>query len=340
MKKAENGNEDDEGAESSQLIKNNEENGNEKGEENREEEEDEAQTKYEELEDKSFSSLKGRVSDETLQAIAEMEFTEMTEIQAKSMLPLLDGRDLVGAARTGSGKTLAFLIPVVELMRKLKFMPRNGTGAIIISPTRELSMQTFGVLKELMAHQKQTFGLIMGGANRTVEAEKLGKGINILVATPGRLLDHLQNTPDFLYKNLQCLIIDEVDRILDIGFEEDLKQIVKLLPKRRQTMLFSATQTDKIAALTKLALKKEPIYVGVDDNKETATVTGLEQGYIVCPSEKRLLVLFTFLKKNRKKKVMVFFSSCMSVKYHHELFNYIDLPVTSIHVSSANVSLI
>lgn len=99
-------------------------------------------------------------------------------------------------------------------------------------------------------------------------------------------------------------------------------------------MLFSATQTDKIDALTRLALKKEPTYVGVDDNKETATVAGLEQGYIVCPSEKRLQVLFTFLKKNRKKKVMVFFSSCMSVKYHNELFNYIDLPVTSIHVSS------
>lgn len=96
-------------------------------------------------------------------------------------------------------------------------------------------------------------------------------------------------------------------------------------------MLFSATQTERIDALSRLALKKEPIYVGVDDNKETATVSGLEQGYIVCPSEKRLLVLFTFLKKNRKKKVMVFFSSCMSVKYHHELFNYIDLPVTSIH---------
>lgn len=98
-------------------------------------------------------------------------------------------------------------------------------------------------------------------------------------------------------------------------------------------MLFSATQTDRINALSKLALKKEPIYVGVDDHKETATVSGLEQGYIVCPSEKRLLVLFTFLKKNRKKKVMVFFSSCMSVKYHHELFNYIDLSVMSIHVS-------
>lgn len=297
------------------------------------EEETDDTSKYADLNDHSFASLAGKVSEETLKGVAEMEFTQMTEIQAKSILPLLDGRDLVGAARTGSGKTLAFLIPVVELVYKLKFQPRNGTAVLIISPTRELSMQTFGVLKELMAHHNHTYGLIMGGANRGVEAEKLGKGINIVVATPGRLLDHMQNTPDFLYKNLQCLVIDEVDRILEIGFEEDLKAIINLLPRRRQTMLFSATQTDRIDALTKLALKKAPIYVGVDDNKETATVTGLEQGYIVCPSEKRLLVLFTFLKKNRKKKVMVFFSSCMSVKYHHELFNYIDLPVSSIHVS-------
>lgn len=284
------------------------------------------------LGDNSFESLRGRVSESTLNAIKEMGFEKMTEIQARAIPPLLEGRDLVGAARTGSGKTLAFLIPVVELIHKLKFMPRNGTGAIIISPTRELSMQTFGVLKELMdKHHHQTYGLLMGGANRQIECQKLEKGLNIIVATPGRLLDHLQNTPDFLYKNLQTLIIDEVDRILEIGFEEDMKQIVNLLPKRRQTMLFSATQTEKTEALSKLALKKEPIYVGVDDHKEEATVDGLEQGYIVCPSDKRLLVLFTFLKKNRRKKVMVFFSSCLSVKYHHELFNYIDLAVMSIH---------
>lgn len=279
----------------------------------------------------SFESLKDKVCESTLKGIADMGFTTMTQIQARSIPPLLEGHDLVGAAKTGSGKTLAFLIPAVELIYKLRFMPRNGTGVIIISPTRELSMQTFGVLKELMKHHYHTYGLIMGGASRQTEAQKLAKGINILVATPGRLLDHMQNTPDFLFKNLQCLIIDEADRILDIGFEEEMKQIVNLLPKRRQTMLFSATQSQKTEALTSLALKKEPIYVGVDDDKEQATVSGLEQGYIVCPSEKRLLVLFTFLKKNRKKKVMVFFSSCMSVKYHHELFNYIDLPVMCIH---------
>ncbi|XP_011499829.1 PREDICTED: probable ATP-dependent RNA helicase pitchoune [Ceratosolen solmsi marchali] len=283
------------------------------------------------LKDKSFASLKDNVCEKTLNAIAEMGFKEMTEIQAMSIPSLLEGRDLVGAAKTGSGKTLAFLIPAVELIYKLKFMPRNGTGCIIISPTRELSMQTFGVLKELMKYHHHTYGLLMGGASRQTEAQKLSKGVNIIVATPGRLLDHLQNTPDFMYKNLQCLIIDEADRILDIGFEEELKQIINILPKRRQTMLFSATQTKKTQALTGVALKKEPMYVGVDDTKEEATVEGLEQGYVACPSEKRFLLLFTFLKKNRERKVMVFFSSCMSVKYHNELLNYIDLPVMSIH---------
>lgn len=182
--------------------------------------------------DRNFASLEGKVSSETLKAIEDMGFSTMTEIQARSIPPLLEGRDLVGAAKTGSGKTLAFLIPAIELIYKLRFMPRNGTGVLIISPTRELSMQTFGVLKELMVHHHHTYGLVMGGANRSVEGAKLAKGINILVATPGRLLDHLQNSPDFLYKNLQCLIIDEVDRILEIGFEEELRQIVNLLPSK------------------------------------------------------------------------------------------------------------
>lgn len=97
-------------------------------------------------------------------------------------------------------------------------------------------------------------------------------------------------------------------------------------------MLFSATKTPKTDALTTFALKKEPVYIGVDDSKDEATVDGLEQGYVVCPSEKRFLLLFTFLKKNRKKKVMVFFNSCLAVKYFHELLNYIDLPVMCIHV--------
>ncbi|XP_075685101.1 ATP-dependent RNA helicase DDX18 isoform X2 [Rhinoderma darwinii] len=283
------------------------------------------------FEDTAFSSLADLVNENTLRAVTDMAFTHMTEIQHKTIRPLLEGRDVLASARTGSGKTLAFLLPAIELVYKLKFMPRNGTGVLILSPTRELAMQTFGVLKELMAHHVHTYGLIMGGSNRSAEAQKLANGVNIIVATPGRLLDHMQNTPGFMYKNLQCLVIDEADRILEVGFEQEMKQIINLLPRRRQTMLFSATQTRKVEDLARISLKKEPLYVGVDDNKDTATVDGLEQGYVVCPSEKRFLLLFTFLKKNRKKKMMVFFSSCMSVKFHYELLNYIDLPVMAIH---------
>jgi ATP-dependent RNA helicase DDX18/HAS1 len=130
----------------------------------------------------------------------------------------------------------------------------------------------------------------------------------------------------------QFLVIDEADRILEVGFEEEMKQIIRILPKSRQTILFSATQTRKVEDLARLSIQGEPEYVGVDDDAADATVETLEQGYIVCPSEKRFLLLFTFLKKfSKKKKIMVFMSSCSAVKYHAELLNYIDVPVLDIH---------
>jgi len=160
-------------------------------------------------------------------AIVDIGFTKMTEVQARTIPPLLAGRDVLGAAKTGSGKTIAFLVPAVELLYKLKFKPRNGkslsviiffrrlcsldwitnqtstickftgTGVVIISPTRELALQIFGVAKDLLKYHNQTFGIVIGGANRKAEADKLAKGVNLLVATPGRLLDHLQVTPYF-----------------------------------------------------------------------------------------------------------------------------------------------
>ena len=144
---------------------------------------------------------------------------------------LLQGRDILGSARTGSGKTLAFLIPAIEMLTKANFKPRNGTGVVIIAPTRELALQIYGVAAELLKFHNHTFGIVMGGANRSTEAEKLLNGVNLLVATPGRLLDHLQNTRGFLFNNLKVLIIDEADRILQIGFEEEIHQIVRILPK-------------------------------------------------------------------------------------------------------------
>eukprot|EP00897_Mesotaenium_endlicherianum_P009612 jgi/Mesen1/867/ME000114S10949 len=277
----------------------------------------------------SFETLE--VSEPTKNAIKDMGFQYMTEVQARAIPQLLTGRDVLGAARTGSGKTLAFLIPALELLFHARFMPRNGTGVVIISPTRELAMQIYGVARDLCKYHKQTHGIVMGGANRRVEAEKLAKGVNLLVATPGRLLDHLQNTKGFVVKNLQNLVIDEADRILEIGFEEEMRQIVKLLPTDRQTVLFSATQTTKVEDLARLSFKKAPLYIGVDDGRSKATVEGLEQGYCVVPSAKRFLLLFTFLKKNLKKKTMVFFSSCNAVKFYSELLNYIDIPCLDIH---------
>ncbi|KAK1751158.1 hypothetical protein QBC47DRAFT_84973 [Echria macrotheca] len=276
-----------------------------------------------------FSEL--NLSEKTMEAIKEMGFTKMTEIQRRGIPPLLAGKDVLGAAKTGSGKTLAFLIPAVEMLYSLKFKPRNGTGAIVVTPTRELALQIFGVARELMKNHSQTYGVVIGGANRRAEAEKLGKGVNLLIATPGRLLDHLQNTP-FVFKNLRSLIIDEADRILEIGFEDEMRQIVKILPKdNRQTMLFSATQTTKVEDLARISLRPGPLYINVDEEKQFSTVEGLDQGYVIVDADKRFLLLFSFLKKMSKKKIIVFFSSCNSVKYYSELLQYIDLQVLDLH---------
>lgn len=283
-------------------------------------------------EESTFQSLP--LSEATQAGLAVMEFTRMTQIQSMAIPPLLAGKDLIGAAKTGSGKTLAFLIPTLELLHKAKFATRNGTGAIIIAPTRELAMQIYGVCKELCTAGKhsQTYGLVMGGANRKTEADKLAKGVNIIICTPGRLLDHLQNTKGFIVRNLLTLVMDEADRILEQGFEDDLRAILKLLPKERQTMLFSATQTKKVDDLARLSInQKTAIYVEVPSETTQATAAGLEQGFVTCPSSKRFLLLFSFLKRNKNKKIMVFFSSCNSVKFHAELLNYIDVPVMDIH---------
>ncbi|KAL7896753.1 P-loop containing nucleoside triphosphate hydrolase protein [Trichoderma sp. SZMC 28014] len=278
-----------------------------------------------------FEDLK--LSEKTMRAIQEMGFTKMTSIQRSAIPPLLAGKDVLGAAKTGSGKTLAFLIPAIEILSSLRFKPRNGTGVIVVSPTRELALQIFGVARELMKHHSQTYGIVIGGANRRAEVEKLTKGVNLLIATPGRLLDHLLNT-QFVFKNLKSLIIDEADRILEVGFEDEMRQIVKVLSNDdRQTMLFSATQTTKVEDLARISLRPGPLYINVDEEKQHSTVDGLEQGYVLCEGDERFLLLFSFLRKMqaKKKKVIVFFSSCNSVKYYSELLNYIDCPVLDLH---------
>ncbi|CAN8070615.1 unnamed protein product [Agarophyton chilense] len=271
------------------------------------------------------------LSQKTLSALTDMKFERMTEVQARSIPHGMSGRDVLGAARTGSGKTLAFLIPVIELLFRVKWTNRNGTAAVVISPTRELALQIYGVVTEICKYHSQTHSIVMGGANRKAEADKLQKGVAILVATPGRLLDHLQNTPGFVFKNLQVLVIDEADRCLEIGFEEEMHQIIKYLPKKRQTMLFSATQTTKVEDLVRVSFRNRPVYVGVHDKTEVSTVAGLEQGYVIIQNEKRFVLLYTFLRRNLKKKIIVFMSSCNAVKFYYELLNHVDIPVMDLH---------
>ncbi|KAH9258714.1 hypothetical protein BASA81_003216 [Batrachochytrium salamandrivorans] len=242
-----------------------------------------------------FSQLE--LSPSTQEALQTMGMSRMTIIQGQAIPLLLQGQDVLGAAKTGSGKTLAFLVPAVELLVKANFTHRNGTGAIVISPTRELALQIYSVAQELLANQSKTLGICMGGANRSSEAEKLRKGVNLLVATPGRLLDHLRNTKGFVYKNLASLTIDEADKILEIGFEKDMQQIVSILPKDRQTCLFSATQTSNVQQLAALAMRTDkPAICNAHAESDTVTAVGLEQGY-----------------------------------FHSELLNYVDIPVKEIY---------
>jgi ATP-dependent RNA helicase DDX18/HAS1 len=148
-----------------------------------------------------------------------------------------------------------------------------------------------------------------------------------------------------VFRNLKALVIDEADRILEIGFEEEMQKIIRILPsgipsqngasdiqENRQSMLFSATQTTKVEDLARVSLRPKPLYINVDANMKHSTVETLEQGYVVCEADKRFLLLFSFLRRYSQKKIIVFFSSCQSVKYHAELLNFIDIPVLDLHV--------
>ncbi|CAB3235768.1 unnamed protein product [Arctia plantaginis] len=279
-----------------------------------------------------FKTLKDKVSSATLEAIKDMGFKKMTDIQAEVLPEALDGFDVVATAKTGSGKTLAFLIPSVEVVIKCLGKHMAGTFSIIVSPTRELAIQTYTVLQDLIAHYDNiTSALIIGGESRKKQSAELSSGVHIVVATPGRLFDHMR-TKEFDYSKTCCLVLDEADKIFQYGFEEDLKQIISRLPKDRQTMLFSATLSERTEALIKSAMKEKVHNINTDEDNLIATVEGLKQGYAVCETEYRLWWLHKLMKKTKNYKVMVFFSSCKSVEFHHEFFSkYCQESVLCIH---------
>jgi len=191
---------------------------------------------------KDFTDLP--LSEPTKAGLKSYHFAVMTDIQAKAIPLAMKGADILGAAKTGSGKTLAFVIPVLENLYRAQCVGVDaGLGAMIISPTRELAIQIFDVLYKI-GKRGHIFaaGLIIGGKSLQEEQDALAR-MNIVVCTPGRILQHLSQTAAFNVDNLKMLVLDEADRILDMGFQKDVDAILEYLPKERQTLLFSATQT-------------------------------------------------------------------------------------------------
>jgi ATP-dependent RNA helicase DDX10/DBP4 len=272
----------------------------------------------------SFASLP--ISQTTSRGLMEASFTTMTAIQAACIPHALAGRDILGAARTGSGKTLAFLIPLIEsLYRNQHTAPQDGIGAIVLCPTRELAIQIFSVLKQVAKHHSFTIGLLIGGKKDFFMEQQHVASTNIIIATPGRLLQHLEQTAYLDMSLLRILVLDEADRILDMGFSDQLKRILDYLPKQqpgiqqRQTMLFSATQTRDVKSLAKLSLFN-PEYVGVHDKEKTETPETLQQSYVVVPVEHKLNAVYSFIKSHLKSKSIFFMSTCAQVRYANDLF--------------------
>ncbi|KAJ0404731.1 hypothetical protein ATCC90586_008351 [Pythium insidiosum] len=271
------------------------------------------------------------LSDASKRGLAKCGFTKPTRIQIGAIPHALAGRDILGAAKTGSGKTLAFLLPLLEKLYRLRWDVEDGLGALVISPTRELALQIFEVLRSVGKFHSFSAGLVIGGKNFKEEQYRLVR-MNILVCTPGRMLQHMEQTPDFDATNVQLLVLDEADRILDMGFQQQLTAIVSYLPTDRQTMLFSATQTKSVKDLAKLSLK-EPEYIAVHEKSAVATPAGLQQSLVVCPLDQKLDVLFSFLKSHLKHKIIVFLSTCRQVRFVHAAFCKLQpgIPLCALH---------
>ncbi|KAI9679409.1 MAG: ATP-dependent RNA helicase dbp4 [Caeruleum heppii] len=281
-----------------------------------------------EAEIKDFSDLP--LSRVTASGLEASHFQTLTDIQAKAVPLALKGHDILGAAKTGSGKTLAFLVPVLENLYRRRWTEMDGLGALIISPTRELAIQIFEVLRKIGRYHTFSAGLIIGGKSLQEEQERLAR-MNLLVCTPGRILQHLDQTAAFEVDNLQMLVLDEADRLMDMGFQGTVDAIVSHLPRDRQTMLFSATQTKKVSDLARLSLR-DPEYVAVHEAAMSATPSTLQQHYIVTPLPEKLNTLFSFIRSNVKSKILVFMASGKQVRFVYESFRHLQPGVPLLHL--------
>ncbi|XP_075424467.1 ATP-dependent RNA helicase DDX55 [Ascaphus truei] len=293
----------------------------------------------------TWDSLRQRLHDRIRQTLRDLNFSHMTPVQSATIPLFMSNKDIAAEAVTGSGKTLAFVIPLLEiLLRREEKLKKNQVGAIIITPTRELAVQIDEVLSCFTEHFPQFSQiLLIGGSNPVEDVRKFKEhGGNIIVATPGRLEDMFRRQADGLdlvscVKTLDVLILDEADRLLDMGFEASINTILGFLPKQRRTGLFSATQTQEVENLVRAGLRN-PVRIAVKEKGVAAsctqkTPTRLQNYYMICKADEKFNYLVGFLRQRKQEKHLVFFSTCACVEYYGKALEALvkNVTVMSIH---------
>lgn len=262
-----------------------------------------------------------------LKAAAEAGYEEPSPIQQKAIPPVLAGRDLLGCAQTGTGKTAAFAMPILQ---RLAATPAPSGGrpirALILTPTRELALQIDESFAAYGRHMRLAHCVIFGGVNQNPQVARLKKGVDILTATPGRLNDLIgQGYIDL--KNVEIFVLDEADRMLDMGFAEDIMQIVKYLPKERQTIMFSATMPTKIQQLAKTILTN-PVEVKLAVSKPAEKII---QAAYICYEAQKLGIIESLFKEQQPERVIIFASSKIKVKEVTKALKRLKLNVGEMH---------
>ncbi|KAI0448840.1 P-loop containing nucleoside triphosphate hydrolase protein [Xylaria acuta] len=267
-----------------------------------------------------------------LRGLNTLGFNTPTPIQAKTIPLALEGRDLVGGAVTGSGKTAAFVVPILE---RLLYRPNKipTSRVVIMAPTRELAIQCHSVATKLASHTDIKFCLAVGGLSLKVQEAELRLRPDVIIATPGRFIDHMRNSASFATDTVEILVLDEADRMLEDGFADELNEILTTLPKSRQTMLFSATMTSSVDRLIRVGLNK-PVRVMVDSEKKT--VDKLEQKFVrLRPGreEKRMGYLVHICKMMHTERVVIFFRQKKDAHRARIIFALFNLSCAELHGS-------
>lgn len=267
-------------------------------------------------------------NDDLLDALYDMHFDTATPIQEQSIPPLLEGRDLLAVAQTGTGKTAAYLLPVIEMLVEDGY-PQDRVNCVVMAPTRELAQQIDRQMQGFSYFMPVTSMPIYGGTDgHTYEQQRKGlkQGADVIIATPGRLLAHLSMGYVDLSK-VSFFILDEADRMLDMGFIDDIMQIVGHMPKERQTMLFSATMPPKIQQLAERILK-DPVQVKIAVSKPAEKI---KQSAYICYETQKLPILKMLFKKNPPERVIIFSSSKQKVKELARTLRGQNLKVAEMH---------